>query len=90
VAVGLSIALVIAAFSFAASPSPDGLERVAEDTGFLDTALGPVYEILPDYTIPFIGNEVLSGILAVVLGTLLVFGTALLLARWQRRSDTRA
>jgi cobalt/nickel transport system permease protein len=85
VIVGLGLALVVAVFSFAASPDPDGLERVAEDTGFLSRALDPVYEILPDYTIPFISNEVVSGVLAVVLGTLLVFGLTWAVARWQRR-----
>ena len=86
-AVGLGVALVVAVFSFAASPSPDGLERVAEDHGFLDRALGPMFSILPDYTIPFISNPLVSGILAVVLGTLVVFGLTLLVARAQRRSQ---
>ncbi len=87
VAVGLGIALTVAVFSFAASPSPDGLERVAENNGFLDRALGPMFTILPDYTIPFISNPLVSGILAVVVGTLVVFGLALAVARAQRRSQ---
>jgi cobalt/nickel transport system permease protein len=86
VVVGLGIALLVAVFSFAASPSPDGLERVAEDTGFLNRALDPFYNIFPDYTLPFVGNELLSGILAVVVGTLIVFGAAFLIARWQRKA----
>jgi cobalt/nickel transport system permease protein len=84
VAIGLMISLVVAVFSFAASPEPDGLERVAEDAGFLDRALDPVYNILPDYTIPFIADERLSGILAVVLGTLVVFGLAFWIGRTLR------
>jgi cobalt/nickel transport system permease protein len=84
VAIGLLISLVVAVFSFAASPEPDGLERVAEDTGFLDRALDPIYNILPDYTIPLIADERLSGILAVVLGTLIVFGLALWIGRTLR------
>lgn len=87
---GLVIALVVAVFSFAASGSPDGLERVAEDTGFIGTALDPFYNILPDYTIPFIGNETLSGIAAVVLGTLLVFGLALLIGRTVRAQSAKS
>lgn len=85
VGVGLGIALVVAAFSFAASPDPDGLERVAEDTGFLGRALEPVYRLFPDYTLPFISDPLISGILAVILGTLIVFGAAFLLARAQGR-----
>lgn len=81
VTVGLLISLVVALFSFAASSEPDGLERVAADSGFIDRALGPFYRILPDYTLPFVGHETLSGILAVVLGTLIVFGIVLLIGR---------
>ncbi len=82
---GLLIALVVAVFSFAASGSPDGLERVADNHGFLARAMDPFYIILPDYTIPFVANETLSGILAVVLGTLLVFSIAILVGRGLRR-----
>ncbi|RIK40796.1 MAG: cobalamin biosynthesis protein CbiM [Chloroflexi bacterium] len=88
VTVGLLIALVVAVFSFAASPEPDGLERAAEDVGFIDRTLDPFYSILPDYTIPFVGNEMLSGILAVVLGTLIVFGIAVWVGRLLRSART--
>jgi cobalt/nickel transport system permease protein len=87
---GMVIALLVAAFSFAASSSPDGLERVAEDTGFIDTALEPLYNIFPDYTLPFIGNETLSGVLAVVLGTLIVFAVALWVGRAMRAQKSAA
>jgi cobalt/nickel transport system permease protein len=83
--VGLALAVVIAVFSAAASASPDGLERVAEDQGFLGTALDPIYNIFPDYTLPFISNGTLSGILAVVLGTAIVFGVLYLFGRVIRR-----
>lgn len=86
VTVGLAIALVTAIFSFAASPAPDGLERVAAQHGFIGRALQPVYSILPDYTIPFIANPTLSSIMAVLLGTLVVFGVALIVGRSLRRT----
>ncbi len=86
VGVGLTAALMVAGFSFAANPNPDGLERVAQDAGFLDRALAPAFELLPDYSIPFIGDNPVSGVLAVVAGTLLVFGLVLLIARSQRRA----
>jgi cobalt/nickel transport system permease protein len=86
VAVGLGIALVVATLSPLASGAPDGLERVAADLGFIGAARGPLFELLSDYTIPYIGNEVVSGILAVGAGTLLVFGAAMVLARIQRRA----
>lgn len=73
IALGLGLALVIAALSPLASTSPDGLEAVAGAQGFLDRALGPLYQILPDYSVPFIAHPALTTIAAVGVGTLLVF-----------------
>lgn len=88
VGVGLVIALVVAVFSPLASSAPDGLNRVAGDLGFDGRALGPVYEtFLSGYAASFVGNETFSKIVAVGLGTLLVFGIAFLAARWQRKAS---
>ncbi len=85
--VGLAIALVVALLSPLASSSPDGLERVAEDVGFIDRAIGPFYQIIPDYMFPGVSHQALATILAGVVGTLLMFGLALFLARrLQRRA----
>jgi cobalt/nickel transport system permease protein len=83
---GLVVAIAIAAFSFMASPSPDGLERVAADTGFFNRAQTPLFNILPDYTIPFVTNETVSGIVAVVVGTIVVFGIAFAVGLAMRRA----
>jgi cobalt/nickel transport system permease protein len=85
---GLAIALALTLISPLASPSPDGLERVAEDTGFLDTAQSAPYEILPDYTVPFIQDGTLTTIIAVALGTLAVFGIAYGVGRLNARKVT--
>lgn len=68
-------ALVLAGVaSFYASGSPDGLERVAEDKGFIDTADehaaadGP----MADYQAKGIEDKRLSGGLAGVVGSLVV------------------
>lgn len=82
-AIGLAVALGIAAFSPLASGDPDGLNRVAADLGFEGRALAPLYELFSGYAIPFIADETLSKIVAVGLGTLIVFGVALLAARAQ-------
>jgi cobalt/nickel transport system permease protein len=87
VGIGLAVALAIAAFSPLASPDPDGLEKVAEQYSFLDKAAAPLYNLLPDYTIPFIPNETVGGILAVALGTLIVFGIAFFIGRTQRKAN---
>ena len=78
---GLLIALALAVASPLASANPDGLEWVAEQQGFLDTAQGSLYEIIPDYTVPGISSEALATIIAGILGTLLVFAIAFFIAR---------
>ena len=85
VGAGLVIALAVAFFSFTASGDPDGLERVAEEQGFLGTALDPLYNVLPDYTIPFVENQMVTGIIAVLVGTLVVFGLVWLIGQLVRR-----
>ena len=82
--VGLLIALALALLSPLASTSPDGLERVAEDHGFLSRALGPAYRLIPDYAFPGIHNEIAATIVAALLGTLLVFGLWTVLVRFLR------
>src|SRR5574341_181127 len=84
-AIGLGLALVVAALSPLASASPDGLNRVAADLGFDSRTLGPVYKIFSGYNIPFLNDPNVSKIAAVGLGTLIVFGIAFLAARLQRR-----
>jgi len=72
VVVGLVVALVVVLLAPLASANPDGLERVAEDIGFIERGAGAPYEILPDYTIPLLGETALSTILAGVIGALVV------------------
>ena len=75
---GVIVCLLAVLISPLASGNPDGLERVAEDVGFLDTGMSAPYEILPDYTIPFLGETALSTILAGVVGALIVLGLLVL------------
>lgn len=76
---GLLAALFLAlALSPFASSFPDGLERVAEDKGFLEKGEGDpvVASPVPDYSWPGIRSEKLATSAAGVMGTLLVFGVA--------------
>jgi len=77
--------LLVATISPLASSSPDGLEKVAEDNGFIDSAQSSPFEIVADYVFPGVENEALATIMAGWLGTLLLFGTAYGLA-WVIRS----
>jgi cobalt/nickel transport system permease protein len=72
VVVGLVVALVVVLLAPLASANPDGLERVAEDIGFIEQGASAPYEVLPDYTIPLLGETALSTILAGVIGALVV------------------
>lgn len=74
--IGLSaavfLALVISPF---ASPWPDGLEKVAEDKGFLEKGEVPpvVKSPIPDYAFPGVSNEMAATSLAGVFGTVAIF-----------------
>ena len=69
---GVLITLAVVLLSPFASASPDGLERVAEDLGFINIAQSAPYEVIPDYTIPFLGTAPISTIVAGVIGVLVV------------------
>ena len=91
---GLVLSLIVAGFvSFYASSEPDGLERVAENEGFLETATDPVNASLPtaDYGIAGVESERLSvglaGVLGVVVMAVLGFGLFWLLARGKKPAE---
>lgn len=75
-----------------ASPWPDGLEKVAEDKGFLEKGeVKPVVSSpLPDYTWPGIKNKKLATAAAGLVGTLVVFGTGLGVAALLKRRGAKA
>ena len=88
--IGLLLALGVALLSPLASPHPDGLERVAEDEGFLDQAEDAPYEVIPDYAFPGIENEATATIVAGLAGTVLLFVLGYALAWLLRRRSERA
>jgi ABC-type spermidine/putrescine transport system permease subunit I len=83
--VGLLLALGVALLSPLASSHPDGLEKVAEDEGFLDQAQDAPYEVIPDYAFPGIENEAVATIVAGLVGTVLLFAVGYALAWLLRR-----
>jgi hypothetical protein len=76
--ISLLVCLAVACLSPLASSSPDGLERVAADKGFIGLGQAAPFQVIADYVFPGIGigNEVLATILAGVMGTLILFGVA--------------
>jgi hypothetical protein len=79
--VGLAIAaIIVIVLAPLASPDPDGLERVAEDHGFLQSARDAIHSIIPDYTVPGVDGN-LSTILAGLIGVAIVFLVMVVLGR---------
>lgn len=87
------VSLVIAGgVSFYASSQPDGLEKVAEDTGFLDTAKDSAVSNSPlaDYGIVGVTDERvsvgLSGVIGILVTGALAFGTFAVVKRLNKES----
>ena len=74
--ISLVICLAVASLAPLASSSPDGLERVAEDKGFIDLGQEAPFQVIADYVFPGIENEALATVLAGLIGTLILFGVA--------------
>ena len=86
--VALAVCLLLAVFSPLASSSPDGLERVAEDKGFIGLAQEAPFQLIADYVFPGVENEAMATILAGLIGTLILFGLAYGLA-WLLKSGKK-
>ena len=68
----LSIGVAVVA-SFFASGSPDGLEKVAEDLGFIGSA-AETPGAMPDYIFPGIKSEAIATAIAGIIGIIITFG----------------
>ena len=84
-AASLLITLALVTISPLAAADPDGLERVAIDLGFIESSAEAPYRILPDYTIPILGETPASTILAGAVGLVAVIGLTALLVRLLRK-----
>ena len=85
---GVLAAVLLALFLAAlASPSPDGLKRVAELYGFLSRRENGAfaYTPFPNYSLAGVKSPIWAAGLAGLLGTLVVLGLALLLGTGLRR-----
>jgi hypothetical protein len=89
---GLLVAVLVVVFlAPLASPDPDGLERVAQEGGFIDTGQAALIEILPDYSVPGVTDggitTIVAGLIGVGIVFLLMWGLGALLARRRRAAD---
>jgi cobalt/nickel transport protein len=96
VIVGIIAALIIAVFiSPFASSSPDGLEKVAENFGFLEKAQNIVTDrvfLIPGYTFGAIDNPLWQGALAGLFGVLIIcaiFGIIFLIYKAATRNKSK-
>lgn len=87
IVIGMLLSLGVVALAPLASADPDGFERVAHNLGFLHLGQEAPYNLLPDYSLPFLGETSLSTILAGGLGVLAVATLVVLLMRTIRRSN---
>jgi cobalt/nickel transport system permease protein len=78
---GVLISLFVVLLSPFASADPDGLERVAIDLGFINTARSGPFELLPDYTLPILGEAPFSTIAAGAIGIVVVLAIAFMLGK---------
>ena len=78
--ISLGLALFVSPF---ASPWPDGLEKVAAKLGFEHRAVAQplIHSPIPDYKVPGIGSAGVATAVAGVVGIIVVFGLAVVLAR---------
>jgi type IV secretory pathway TrbD component len=91
---GLAVSLLLAGVvSYYASSSPDGLEKAAEDVGFIDWAEDSAVAGSPlsDYGVSGVADERLSvglaGVVGVALTAAVAFGLFMWLARRGQRED---
>lgn len=86
----LASAVLAGGVSLFASSSPDGMERVAHDLGFVDTAKDSAASSSPlaDYGLSWLGEGPLASAVSGLLGVLAVAALGYLLYRWTRRPQS--
>ena len=75
------VGLVVVVLAPLASSDPDGLERVAEDAGFIDQAENVVGGFLGDYAIPGVDDPAMSTIVSGLIGVGIVLLVMVVLGR---------
>jgi hypothetical protein len=80
--IGIAIVvLVVVVLAPLASSDPDGLDRVAEDNGFIGQAQNVVGGLFGEYGIPGIDDPTVSTILSGLLGIAILLGAVYVVGR---------
>ena len=79
VALAIAAAVVVGA-AYLASGDPDGLERVAEDEGFVDAGQGSPFSLIADYVFPGVDGP-MATILAGLVGVAVIFTVVWLIGK---------
>ncbi|MEJ2511402.1 MAG: PDGLE domain-containing protein, partial [Anaerolineales bacterium] len=86
--VGGLISLGVVFLTPFASTSPDGLERVAQNLGFIHLSQTSPLSIFSNYIIPSVKNSNLSTILAGILGIIIVGSISFLLGKAIKKTSS--
>jgi cobalt/nickel transport system permease protein len=86
---GLIAVLIVLLLAPFASGHPDGLEWVAEMSGFAESAQDAPYTLLPDYEVPFVGETPISTILAGLVGIVVVAVVLMSLVKGLSRTENK-
>lgn len=85
---GLAVAvIVVVAAAIWASADPDGLERVAEDVGFIGAGQDSPFSIIADYVFPGLDGP-MATIVAGIIGVVVLFGIVWLIGKALARRRT--
>ncbi len=88
---GLAVAVaVVVVLAPLASTDPDGLNRVAEDHGFMGAAQDALYSIIPGYEFPGIDDPAVSKVVSGLVGVAIVFAVMVGVGWLIRRRRARA
>jgi cobalt/nickel transport protein len=91
--IGIIIILIIAmALSLVASSFPDGLEKVAENYGFIDKAAEVLPEgffLIPDYAFRGVENEYWQTSLAGLFGILIIVAIFVVIYLFYKAADNK-
>ena len=84
---GMAGALALVMVTPLSSSAPDGLEKMAQTGGFDHLAQVPWLGVFPDYTVSISSHSSVSVIVAMIVGTVAVFGLVMALTQLSQKAE---